>query len=111
MFISIIDELLKEKGVTVAKMLEECKIGKNQYTYWKKNGNVPSGAILQKLADYFGVSVDYLLGKTEEKEKSPSVSDEDLKFALFGGDKDIPDEVLDEVKRFAVYAKERYGKK
>ena len=45
------------------------------------------------------------------KEKSPSVSDEDLKFALFDGDKDIPDEVLDEVKRFAAYAKERYGKK
>ena len=56
------------------------------------------------------MSVDYLLGKSDEKEKSPSFSDEDLKFALFGGDKDIPDEVLDEVKRFAAYAKERYGK-
>ena len=27
-----------------------------------KNGTVPGGATLQKLAEYFGVSVDYLLG-------------------------------------------------
>ena len=75
MFISIIDELLKEKGVTATKMLEECKIGKNQYTYWKKNGNVPSGAILQKLADYFGISVDYLLGKGDSEKDDANNAD------------------------------------
>lgn len=34
-------------------------------TWWKK-GKVPHGATLQKIADYFGVSVDYLLGSTEQ---------------------------------------------
>lgn len=67
MFFSTLEHLLKENGIPASKLLEDCKIGKNQYTYWKKNGNVPSGATLQRIADYFGVSVDYLLGKTETK--------------------------------------------
>lgn len=109
MFISILENLLKEKNISAAKLLDDCKIGKNQYTYWRKNGNVPSGATLQKIADYFGVSVDYLLGKTEQKEKSPSVSDEEIKFALFGGG-EITDEMWAEVKRYAEFVKQKYGK-
>jgi len=34
-------------------------------TSWK-NGAIPNGAALQKLADYFTVSVDYLLGRTDD---------------------------------------------
>lgn len=75
MFTAILDKLLKGKGIPVAKMLEDCKIGKNQYTYWKKNNNIPNGTTLQKLADYFGVSVDYLLGNDEMK-KPAGVPDE-----------------------------------
>ena len=41
-----------------------------------------------------------------------SVSDDDIKFALFGGDCEITDEMYDEVKRFAAYIKQREaGKK
>lgn len=77
MFTAILDKLLKEKGIPVAKMLEDCKIGKNQYTYWKKNNNIPNGTTLQKLADYFGVSVDFLLDKkNNEKEKPAGITDE-----------------------------------
>lgn len=32
-----------------------------------KNGVVPKGNTLSKLADYFNVSVDYLIGKTDEQ--------------------------------------------
>ena len=36
-----------------------------------------------------------------------SVSDDDIKFALFGGDGEITDEMYDEVKRFAEFVKQR----
>lgn len=73
---------------------------------WKKNGNTPQAAQLQKIADFFGVSVDYLLGAEQEK---PAADDGDgLKFALFGGDADkISDEVLEEVLSFAQYIKQK----
>ena len=35
------------------------------------------------------------------------ISDDVLKFALFGGDKEITDAQLEEVKRFAKFVKER----
>ncbi len=35
-------------------------------TKWK-SGTVPNGEALAKIADYLGCSVDYLLGRTEEK--------------------------------------------
>jgi len=39
-------------------------------TKWK-NGSVPGAESLNKIAEYFGVTPAYLLGYTEEKEKSP----------------------------------------
>lgn len=36
---------------------------------------------------------------------SPGVSDDDIKFALFGGDGEITDEMFEEVKKFAAYLK------
>lgn len=109
MFISRIELLLAEKGIQKKTFLAELGLSKNSFVNWRDRGNVPSGATLQKIADYFGVSVDYLLGKTEQKEKSPSVSDEEIKFALFGGG-EITDEMWDEVKRYAEFVKQKYGK-
>ena len=86
------------------------KVGITPATYscWT-NESKPRQATLMRIAKYFGVSVDVLLGNDQQ---SPSpMTDDDLKFALFGGDKDIPDKVLEEVKAFAKYAKERYGNK
>ena len=38
-------------------------------THWK-NQQIPNGKSMNKLADYFGVSVDYLLGNTDEIKKA-----------------------------------------
>lgn len=68
------------------------------------------GATAKKIADYFGVPVSELLG---EKENAPTqkgereISDNDIKFALFGGDGEITDAMYDEVKRFAQMVKLR----
>lgn len=69
LFITVLEGLLREKGVTASKMLADLGMNKSSVLNWKTRGTVPSGATLQKIADYFGVSVDYLLGKTEQKEK------------------------------------------
>lgn len=64
----------------------------------------------------FGNGTGYggkLTNNIQEKGKAPTpegertVSDEDIKFALFGGDGDITDAMFDEVKRFARMVKLR----
>ena len=77
-------------------------------TAWNKwrDGAIPSGENIQALANYFGVTTDYLL-TGEESEKAPTqagerrASDEAIKFALFGGEGEITDAMYEEVKQFA----------
>lgn len=68
-----IKELCKEKRISVLKM--ETEIGFNNGTVNKWNKHKPSYDKVQKVADYFGVSVEYILG--EEIQESSSKFEED----------------------------------
>ena len=46
--------------------------------YWKKSGGTPKIEALEKIANYFGVTVDYLLGKEEIKSNSGTVFSESI---------------------------------
>lgn len=60
----------KSKGLTQSDVAKFVGTSQNNYSYWE-NGKVKiDNATLLKLADFFGVSVDYLLGHdTSEEEK------------------------------------------
>jgi len=66
-FYETLSSLMKKRNVTAKQLSEKLKIGKNQFKYWKDNGNIPNGETLISLADYFDCSVDYLLGRKETK--------------------------------------------
>lgn len=74
--INRIEELCKEKGISLNEAFVESKVGKN----FKSNLNYaePTLGKLSLLADYFGVTVEYLKGETDNKgvqiEKSPAVA-------------------------------------
>lgn len=105
MFFDRFDALCKQKGISKQKACMECGLSRTAWNKWKA-GAIPNGDALQSLADYFGVTTDYLL-TGEETKKAPTqagergISDEDIKFALFGGGGEITDAMYDEVKRFA----------
>lgn len=107
-------ELCKEIGETPNSIAKTLGISSGSVTAWK-NGTEPRNKTLSAVADHFGVTTDYLLGK--ETEKAPtrsgerSVSDDDIKFALFGGDGEITDAMYDEVRNFAAYVKQREADK
>ena len=65
-FVDILLELLRKRGISKNKMLTDLSLGKNSFVNWSTRGTIPNGETLQKIANYFGVSVDYLLGKTDE---------------------------------------------
>lgn len=68
MFYDVFAKLCEERGIKPSKAAEECGINKSNVSNWKNNGYVPRSDALNKIADYFGVTVDYLLGN-EQKEK------------------------------------------
>lgn len=92
--------LCRRRGTSANAVARELGIPSGSVTAWKQ-GTSPRANTLHKLSEYFGVSVDYLLGTEEMRQPT----DEELKFALFGGDGDITDEMLDEVRQFAQFLK------
>jgi transcriptional regulator with XRE-family HTH domain len=54
--------LLKEKNVTQKKFCEDLNIGKNQLYYWAANNAAPKIDTVNKIADYFQVTTNYLFG-------------------------------------------------
>lgn len=73
MFFDVYCELCKEKGVSPTRAALETGISRSTVSQWKNRGSSPKAEQLPKLAAYFGVSVDYLLGN-EETEK-PAAKD------------------------------------
>ena len=63
-FYERLTELRREKGVTQKQIQEELDLGKNSFGDWKKD-IIPIRSTQQLLAKYFGVSVDYLMGNTD----------------------------------------------
>ncbi len=106
-FYSIFSKLCKQKGISETAALQEIGLSSGNLKNWK-DGRIPKTDVLNKVASYFGVSMDYLLGKSEVRN---SVNDDDIKFALFGGADEITDEMYSEVMNFAQYVKEKYKKK
>ena len=85
----------------------EIGLSKSTPTTWKKKGTTPQAVQLKKIADYFGVTVDYLVGtKENDPAQRGEVSDDDIKFALFG-DGPVTDAQFEEVKQFVRFIKER----
>lgn len=56
--------LAKKQGISLNTLEERVGLGKN-YIYSLKNKKTPSVEHIAKIADYFNVSTDYLLGRTE----------------------------------------------
>ena len=66
-FTNKLKALITERGITQKKFLSDLELNINAIGDWQKNGNIPKGETVKKIADYFSVSVDYLLGTSEER--------------------------------------------
>ena len=104
--------LRKSKGLTQKEIAEHIGVTRQAYANYESGNREPDFKTLLKLAEYLDVSTDYLLGETDEiKEKTPAeVSEQDLKVALFGGDREVSEEMWNEVLDYAKYLKQKYDK-
>lgn len=74
----VFEQLLQKHGVTPYKVAKEAGVTQTALSNWKSGRSTPSSKTLQKVADYFGVTVDYLMtGRNEVKEKAPELTARD----------------------------------
>lgn len=82
-------ELAKKQGLSLNQLEEKLEFGKNSLYGLKKNQ--PSSKIIQKIADYFNVSTDYLLGRTD----NPKIAGDS-----YVNEPDDIDEIIDNAMMF-----------
>ena len=110
----VIDELLRERGISGAKLSADLGMSRSFMTELRKGrAKGVTLATAQKIAEYFGVPVTRLLGEEEAPppESPRAATEEEIKFALFGGDGEITDDMYREVKAFAAFVKQREREK
>ena len=56
-------QILKERKIKQVELTNYLGVSKNIFTDWKSGRNTSYMKHLPKIAEFFGVSVDYLLGK------------------------------------------------
>lgn len=96
-----IQELIDENKITAYKLSQDTGISTGLISQWKKRSQNPSGSKLQAISEYFGVSVDYLLGN----EKKPIPQEDELikdEFIAFYGEvkQDLDDDDIADLKTF-----------
>ncbi len=110
MFYDLFCELCEKKGVSPTRAALEIGLSKATPTSWKNKGITPQAAQLQKIASYFGVSVDSLLGIKQKEKPAAKISEldqqlEGIDFALFGEVKDLTDEQKQDVLDYIRFKK------
>ena len=65
-------ELMDSRNLSAHKFETEAGLANASVQAWKNGKSKPSADALTKIADYFHVSVDYLLGRTDVPGFSPS---------------------------------------
>ena len=60
--------LCKERNVSYYRASQDCHFDKSYVSRWLNKNQLPSFEILELLCDYFEVSIDYLLGRTDDRD-------------------------------------------
>jgi len=104
-------QLRTARGLSQMEFSKQIGISKSSVNMYERGEREPNLETLERIADFFDVDLSYLLGKTDAA-RSPAdsrrtVTDDDIKFALFGGSGEITDAMYEEVKQFAAFVKNR----
>ena len=71
-------KLCQQRGISVYKATKDMGIGQATATRWKQGTATPKADTLQKIADYFGVTTDYLLTGEIKKASDDMSEDEEM---------------------------------
>ena len=77
MFPERLKQLRNEQRLSQRNLAEKLQISQQSITAWETGRSEPTTGALAKIANFFGVSADYLLGQTNERKISNSKSQQD----------------------------------
>ena len=109
-----IKALRKQAKLTQTELGDMLGVQKNAVSKWEcgRVTDIPAGKI-KAMAKIFDVPPSYLIDSEEDgipQSAEGGIPKSEIKFALFGGDQEITDEMYEEVLQFAAFVKARNRK-
>lgn len=101
MFGSRLRKLRKDKELTQKELGEIIGVSGRVVGYYESDDRFPDGDTLAKIANYFKVTIDYLLGRTDIRTPEPETI-----AAHHDGD-EFTEEELEEIERFKEFVRMR----
>ena len=77
MFYDVFKTLCDGKNISCKRAASDMGFGNSTTTKWKQTGATPNGKTLSKIAEYFGVSVSYLLEEEQKETPTPEINPRD----------------------------------
>ncbi len=99
---SILEQLLDDKGITAYQLSKATGISTATFSSWKGGKYTPKDDKLQLIANYFGVTLEYLKGESQFKTKE--------EMFLHWDNQNKGGELINEIKTIEL-VKSQYGKK
>ena len=107
MFSQRLKLLRNEKNLLQKELADKLNISRSTIASWESGNRIPELGAIEKLSDFFEVSIDYLLGKTDFRNHAETI-------ALHRTDSptdDLPQEALDKIEEFKELMRLKYQKK
>ena len=103
-------QLRKSNNLTQTELGKILGVGKTTISMYETNNSTPNDEIKLKIAEYFNVSLDYLLGKTDIRNYT---EDNNATIALHSDTDydDLPEEARKEINNFIEFVKQKYKDK
>jgi len=99
-----IQEIMTKRRISQNRLAKAAQISQSGLSSIISGASSPKENTLRAIAEALGVTVAELTGEDIEH---PKPTDDEIKFALFGGDEAVTDEDFEDVKRYAAYVKAR----
>lgn len=100
-----LQELRMDRGLSQEALARELHVNKHSISSYERGKSEPSDARKIRMASFFGVSLDYLLGVTED----PAPREGGIRFLRLP--ENFPMEALDSLKLFVQFLVDRYDGK
>ena len=106
-------ELRERKGITQLEFSKDMGVAPSTVGMWEQGRNEPDSETLKSIAQYFNISLDYLMGnETPEYYNDPEVAriaqemhDEPGRRVLFDASRGLSKESIEEVRKFIEFQK------
>ena len=97
-------ELREKEGISQKQLSIALNISQGAIGNWESGTRKPNSEYIKKLADFFGTTTDYLLGK-DDNPKNKVFNSKTIEFHIFNELSALPDTKKEEVLNFIRFLK------